>query len=324
MPLYRIILITTPLIVFLAYGGVILPVAAGAGDQMAIDPLVAPGQLIDIGGYRLHINCRGSGSPVVILDAGLGGSSLDWIYVQENLQKDTRVCAYDRAGYGWSDPGPPPRTTVQIVDELDLLLARANIPPPYILVGHSFGGYNMQYFAKAHPSTVAGLVLVDSSHPDQAERMPELPAHADIENGGGDLVTFFDPNVVFKYYGENMWLAVGRLMSSRKAVQTQQRELFNFNMSAYQVKELGSLPDIPLVVISHGLHVWPDDPLGQAREREWRAMQLDLVRSVPHGRQVIAAASGHLIQLQQPELVAESIRQLLKSSAAPPRGGHRH
>ena len=309
MPLYRIIFIATLLFVSLARGGAIVPAARA---QAQIDPLVAPGRLIDIGGYRLHINCRGSGRPVVILDAGLGGSSLDWIYVQEKLQDETRVCAYDRAGYGWSDPGPPPRTTAQIVDELELLLDRAKIPPPYILVGHSFGGYNMQYFAKARPALVAGLVLVDSSHPDQARRMPELPARAEIEDDGADLVTFFDPSVVFKFYRENMWLAVGRLMSSRKAILTQQRELFNFNLSADQVKELGDLPDIPLIVISHGLRVWPDNPLGQAREREWRAMQRDLVHLAPRGRQVIAASSGHLIQLQQPELVADAIRQLLK------------
>lgn len=310
MPLYRIILTRIILLVSLIYGGALSIVQAD--EQIEIDPLIPPGQLIDIGGYRLHINCQGSGGPVVILDAGLGGSSLDWIYVQKQLKKDTTVCTYDRAGYGWSDPGPPPRTTSQIVDELDLLLLRAKIMPPYILVGHSFGGYNMQYFAKIHPSAIAGMVLVDSSHPDQSERMPELPVRSEIENGGGDLVTFFDPSIVFKYYQENMWFAVGRLMASRKSIQTQQRELFNFNVSAFQVKQLGTLPDIPLLVISHGQRVWPDDPLGQAREREWQAMQQDLVHSVPHGRQIIASASGHLIQLQQPELVTAAIRQLLK------------
>ena len=286
--------------------------AAAARAQADIDPLVPPGQLIDIGGYRLHIHCLGNGGPAVVFDAGLGGSSLDWIYVQERLQKDTRVCAYDRAGYGWSDPGPPPRTTARIVEELELLLKGANVTPPYILVGHSFGGYNMQYFTKAHPSAVAGLVLVDSSHPDQSERMPELPARAESDGYGAEMVTFFDPNVVFKYYRENTWFAVGRLMSSRKAIQTQQRELFNFNISAFEVKQLGNLPDVPLVVISHGQRVWPDNPLGQAREREWQAMQQDLVHSVPRGSQITATGSGHLIQLQEPDLIANAIRRLLQ------------
>ena len=170
----------------------------------------------------------------------------------------------------------------------------------------------MQYYAKARPSTVAGLVLVDSSHPDQADRMPELPVNSAYDNNSGDLVTFFDPNIVFKYYREHMWFAVGRLMASRKAIQTQQRELLNFNISAFQVKQLGDLPDIPLVVISHGQRVWPDNPLGDAREREWQAMQTELVNAVPRGRQVIATGSGHLIQLQQPEIIVETIRQLLE------------
>ena len=99
-----------------------------------------PGKLVDIGGYQLHINCTGKGSPTVILEAGLGGDSRSWHEVQPEIAEFAQVCSYDRAGLGWSDPGPKPRTSQQIVKELHRLLAKADIQSPYVLVGHSFGG----------------------------------------------------------------------------------------------------------------------------------------------------------------------------------------
>src|SRR5512147_669788 len=102
------------------------------------------GQRVDIGGYSLAIRCQGRGSPTVLLDAGLGGAAIEWTRVQDSLARNTRVCAYDRAGYGDSDPGPPPRSSSRIAAELRTLLERARIRPPYLLVGHSFGGYNMR------------------------------------------------------------------------------------------------------------------------------------------------------------------------------------
>jgi pimeloyl-ACP methyl ester carboxylesterase len=126
-----------------------------------------PGELIDIGTHRLHINCSGKGSPAVIIDSGIGGFSLEWLKIQATLSANLKVCSYDRAGYGWSDPGPRPRTTARISNELRLLLTAAEIAGPYVLVGHSFGGYNIRYFASKYPGLTAGLILVDSSHPDQ-------------------------------------------------------------------------------------------------------------------------------------------------------------
>src|SRR6185437_1161890 len=107
----------------------------------------APGKLVDVGGYKLHINCTGTGNPTVILDAGLGGTSLDWSKIQPAVTHFTRVCSYDRAGYGWSESGPGLRTSQQIVKELHLLLAHAQINGPYVLVGHSAGGLNMRLYA---------------------------------------------------------------------------------------------------------------------------------------------------------------------------------
>jgi len=125
-----------------------------------------PGVLVNIGGHRLHLNCSGEGSPTIVLDAALGGSSLSWSLVQPAVSRQTRTCSYDRAGFGWSDAGPMPRTAARIAHELRVLLERAGIPPPFVLVGHSFGGLVMRIFASRYRTDVAGLVLVDPAHPE--------------------------------------------------------------------------------------------------------------------------------------------------------------
>ena len=120
------------------------------------------GQLIDVGGHRLYLDCEGAGSPAIVMDAGLGGSSLDWLLVQPELARSTTVCTYDRAGMGLSDPGPKPRSPGRNADELHRLLEAGGVEGPYVLVGHSLAGKNLRMFAAAHPEEVAGLVLVDA------------------------------------------------------------------------------------------------------------------------------------------------------------------
>lgn len=275
-----------------------------------------PGNLYDIGGYRLHMHCEGQGKPAVILDAGIGGFSLEWLPVQRLLRTETfRVCVYDRAGYGWSDPGPAPRTTDRIVEELHQLLDTAAISPPYVLVGHSFGGYNMQYFAKSYPREVDGLVLVDSSHPEQADRLPEIPAVRERSNSS-EMITLFTGQSNFKYYPEDVRNVLLRLLSLRKIYMTQRRESLNFVMSGEQVTRAGRLPDIPLIVITRGLRVWPDDPYGDMLEITWSNMQKELATLTPDSRQIIATKSSHLIHLLQPRLVADAISDIVREYEA--------
>src|SRR5215469_8259773 len=131
-----------------------------------------PGQLIDVNGRKMHIDCAGQGSPTVILDSGLGDTYLSWQKVQPEIAKFVEVCAYDRAGIGYSDPSPQPRTSRVIASELRELLQAAHVPPHYILVGHSMGGFDVRVYAGMHPNDVAGMVLVDASHPDQENRFP--------------------------------------------------------------------------------------------------------------------------------------------------------
>lgn len=125
-----------------------------------------PGRLVSLGSHRLHIRCAGEGAPAVVFDAALGASSLSWSLVQPAVARVTRACTYDRAGFGWSEPGPRPRTAGRIADELRALLDQAGVAPPFVLVGHSFGGLVARLFHARHPADVAGLVLIEPAHPE--------------------------------------------------------------------------------------------------------------------------------------------------------------
>ena len=146
-----------------------------------------PGELVDVGGHSLHINCVGEGSPTVILESGSGANSVDWANIQPEVANTTRVCAYDRAGSGWSEPGPGPGDLQQIAGELHTLLANAGIDGPYVLVGHSFGGLYVRMYADLYPNEVEGMVLVDSSHPEQSARTAEAQAASEASSAEESL-----------------------------------------------------------------------------------------------------------------------------------------
>jgi pimeloyl-ACP methyl ester carboxylesterase len=156
-------------LVALGLSGAIYQVIATEVDKRAYPP---PGQLVDVGGYKLHIYCVGEGSPTVILDAVGGGSSAQWALVQPEIAATARICAYDRAGFGWSELGPEPRDAHQQVSELHTLLANTGIAGPYVLVGHSYGGRVTRVYAAQYPDEVVGMVLVDTGQLYQDPRYP--------------------------------------------------------------------------------------------------------------------------------------------------------
>jgi pimeloyl-ACP methyl ester carboxylesterase len=269
-----------------------------------------PGKLVSIGTHRLHLYCTKGEGPTVILDAGLGGFSLDWFKVQGLLSENNiRACSYDRAGYGWSDRGPSPRATDQIVDELSTLLEVAELPAPYVMVGHSFGGFNMIYFAKLYASQTAGLVLVDSSHPEQAERLPSIPNDKTIADLDNFQRVFTGESLPL--YPDSIRNLVAAILSSRKTADTERREYVNYPISAAQINYSGRLGDMPLVVVSRGEQEWSDDPLGEAMYLAWMDMQKDLSKLNASGTQIIAEGSGHLIPLEKPELVVDAIQLVI-------------
>jgi pimeloyl-ACP methyl ester carboxylesterase len=168
---------------FLA-ASIVASLAAGAGAAQwaaAEDGRRAPppGRLVDVGGHRLHLHCLGASAPTVVIDAGAGNWSIHWWRVQEVLAAEERTCTYDRGGLGWSEPGPRPRTSDRLARELHRLLQR-EAPGPYVLVGHSLGGFNARVYAAAYPGEVAGVVLVESAHERRWERLPpEVKAFLD-------------------------------------------------------------------------------------------------------------------------------------------------
>jgi pimeloyl-ACP methyl ester carboxylesterase len=243
--------------------------------------LILTGHLVDAGGYRLRIDCYGEGSPVVVMDSGLTFTRSTWDNVTPEVAKFTRVCVYDRAGLGDSDPGPTPRTSQLAVNDLHVILSNAGIFPPYILVGHSIGGLNVRLYASENPDEVVGMVLVDSSHEDEYADYAALMSPADKK-------TYLDHEG-----GENF-------------------EKFDLLTSAQQVRSAGPLPDIPLIVLTHG-HPDPDTANNvntPKNEEIWRKLQEDLAHRVPHGVDLIAQKSGHFIQNDRPDLVINSIHEI--------------
>ncbi|MFP6682395.1 MAG: alpha/beta hydrolase [Gammaproteobacteria bacterium] len=267
-----------------------------------------PGVLIDVGGYRLHIACEGYGIPTVIFDVGLGGSSLEWRGVVNEVREFTRVCTYDRAGYGWSDVGPLPRTSSVIANELYLLLETVDVDKPFILVGHSYGGYNMQLFARRYPYLVAGLVLVDSSHPSQVERFmaPPIGLHTMPSTRYG-LVKFGEPPEPHRNLSEAAKQLISHQMRHWRTRRTVAHEYLGFRDSARQLRAAQSLGTIPLMVVSRGKRVWPENNRGNLLEHLWLELQTDLADQSPWSAHIVAGNSGHQVHLDQPKLVAYSI-----------------
>ena len=270
-----------------------------------------PGELINIGSHRLHINCIGEGSPTVIIDSGIGGFSLEWSRVQNKLSNEFRVCSYDRAGYGWSDPGPTPRTTVRISRELRILLSEAEVKGPYILVGHSFGGYNIRYFASEYPDLVAGMVFVDASHPEQfntEEFKRDKTRKKPVLHKNSVQIRIMRP-VISKNFPFDKIHTAYRLMSSFKSKMTVLNETDSMDLSAEQVlSHCNQKPyTFPVTIVTRGKRVWPDNEMGDRRERKWADLQNDLENLALEPEHFMAYKSGHVVHLDQPKLVSKNI-----------------
>jgi pimeloyl-ACP methyl ester carboxylesterase len=258
-----------------------------------------PGRLVDVGGHRLHLWCMGSGSPAVVLENGLGGSSADWGFVQPAVAGLTRVCSYDHAGMGYSEPGPSPRTTRRIVDELARLLDRGGITGPLVLVGASLGGFTVRVFASEHPPRVAGLVLVDASHEDQeidvpriAPLMPLLAAAGVLRLSGMSLG--LDPASLAPPVRGFARATRFRTAGYRAAVD----EFMHARESAADIRATRRKLDIPVVVVTGG----------RGSDAAWRALQADQVELSERGCLVVAEQSGHVVAVDQPQVVVEAIR----------------
>jgi pimeloyl-ACP methyl ester carboxylesterase len=263
-----------------------------------------PGILIDVGGHRLHVWCTGTGSPTVVLESGLGGSSADWGFVQPAVAQFTRVCSYDRAGLGYSDAGPSPRTAERMARELGILLDRSGVAGRVILVGASLGAFAVRVFASAHQARVAGLVLVDASHEDQQMDVPAIAPFVPLLASTGVLRA-----LGVSFSSDPEWLApavrdFARATRFRTTVYSAAaNEVRQARESAAQVRSTRRQLSMPLVVLTGG----------RGNDGRWKELQADQLRLSTSACQLIAEQSGHTVPIAQPDAVTRAIRVVVEA-----------
>jgi pimeloyl-ACP methyl ester carboxylesterase len=297
--------------------GLIFQVFATKNDQQEFP---APGELVDIGGYQMHINCIGNGTPTIILDALSGGSSASWGLVQPEIAQSTRVCAYDRAGAGWSDRGPTPRDMNQQVRELHVLLAGARVDGPYVLIGHSYGGRIARVYAKTYPRDVAGMVLIDPGRLDDDPRFP--PQHHKERAAVQRLITvarwlapfgvvrLFPPQLDYYDLPAQHAAASESFGVTTKFFQSLIDEFRAHPQTLGQEREVTSLGSIPLIVLS------ATAPNDQTR-RVWTEINGELAELSTNGvHRVVPGATheGLVWKMDDAQVTIDSIRRVLDSA----------
>ena len=256
----------------------LLAVACGGGYS-------PESRLVDVGGHRLNIRCAGEGVPAVVLDTGLAIDNHDWEPVEKRVSEFTLVCSYDRAGLGKSDASAGVPTSQTAVADLHSLLAASGISGPVVLVGHSYGGLNVQLYASQYPENTAGVILVDSLQADNLVRATEIL---------GDRA---------------MAVFMGAVGGNPEGV--------DVVASLKHVEAAGNLGGLPLTVITAGRPSLPpfiNQDIGERLTVSWLESQRDLVRLSSAGVQVIAEESGHCVQCDQPKLVADVIRRMVEAA----------
>ena len=320
-----------------------LVMASAAQEANKIYP--PPGKLVDVGGWRLHLNCTGKtkgNAPTVVLESGSGDFSFDWTLAQTEVARFARVCSYDRAGRAWSDLGPRPRTMRQVAYELRAALLKAGEKGPYVLVGQSIGGLLIRTYASQYPKEVAGMVLVDSTHEDtqlsvnnKIQRMRELsqgrtipPIQTTIRAAEKELSAEEKQQVedTLKQIGSpKIGPPFNRLPAEIQAMRLwglSQPHYYVADSDPYWSEEFAEiyasrkkheypLGDIPLIVLTRGKRGYPNNEVGDQLEAERKRMQSDLLNLSRNSKQIIAADSGHHIHLDEPEVVINAIQQVI-------------
>ncbi|MDO6543903.1 alpha/beta fold hydrolase [Photobacterium sanguinicancri] len=321
--LIRVVMVTVAIIV--AAVAYLLVVGASAKSEL-IESNPAPGRLVDVGGYKMHINCMGEGSPTVLMEAGAGDFSVTWSAVQPKLSQTTRVCSYDRSGFGWSEPNAEQaRTSQTMVQELETLLANTNIEDELVLVGHSFGGLNVRLFADRHLDKVVGVVLVDALHEDVSPEMQRINSEAQLalveelrvvsilQSIG--LLALSPEEIPEQGLPLEAMAQYRAILATGSQVDTMIAELSAIEDSLTYARslDLKHLDNIPVAVLTATHRNQPSLSEDQNKQmaKAWNKMQIAQSKLSSESYFVSTSKSGHYIQLEQPELVIRTINKLV-------------
>lgn len=269
------------------------------------------GRLVDVGGRRLHLLVKGTDGPTVVIEQGAGGPSLGWLGVQDEIAKFARVCIYDRAGYQWSDPVTGPRSIEDRVEDLHNLLVYGNVPGPYVLVGHSYAGFLIRHFAQRYLSDVAGVVFVDAGHEHVYFQREVVSFYSKVTlllRAMGALAIFGVPRLLSSVMPKSDLPQLNEGMVRRSYFAATSDDIASLSRA---MPSLGSLGDLPVAVITHGL---PFPGPFAVLEKGWREGQERLGALSTDSKFYLAEKSNHMIQNDQPELVIEAVRDVVMRS----------
>jgi pimeloyl-ACP methyl ester carboxylesterase len=321
-------------------GGVVYQAIGRRADARRFPP---PGRLIDVGGFRLHVNCQGHGQPAVLFESGVASSSLSWRLVQDDVAAFTRACAYDRAGLAWSDQSPRPRTFSGLVDDLALVVDEVAPDAPVILVAHSFGTLVARGFAWRHPRRLAGLVLVDPVHEEEwavpsrtaryllgggvwLSRVGIVLASVGVVRGCLSLLArgrTSVPQAVGRSFGRRAYALMTRMVGQISRLpadtveairahwcqpgsfQSMARHLSVLPVAAGEVRPLVLSGTLPVVVLTAGLN----------RDGADAAVHERLARQSARGTHRVVPDAGHWIQIDRPDAVVQAVRDLIAHQA---------
>lgn len=288
-----------------------------------------PGRLVDAGGFRLNLYCAGQGRPTVVLESGLADSLDTWRHVQPDIARFARVCSYDRAGYGYSDSGPMPRTSDRIASELHAALEAAGEKPPYLMVGHSFGGFNVRVFNGRYPDQVEGLVLVDATQEDQYRLLPRAWSNLGAATLWRARRQAFWAPLYIDLGIARLQLRLRRqqvppVLLQAKYLKARTSEFENIQVSAEQARTADHIGDKPLVVltasrvIDFGLKAALSEEDQTAYEQIWvNDLQPRLAHLSKRGRRMVVPNSGHDMPTDRPDAIVTAVRELCALQTQP-------
>ena len=313
----RILLAVVVLVVAAPVAGWIYQRVMESRDDARFPP---PGRLLDVDGHRMHIFCQGQGSPTVVVEQGVGSQSLAWAPINEHMSAITTVCAYDRAGMGYSEPLDRPTPATEAVRRLHTLLERAGITDDIVLVGWSMGGIFAREYYRQFPGKVKGMVLVDSSHEQQLERL------------GDPDVGYVNPFRREQYLAPFGWIRLRGVIQERFANSPLpapiRDRLIAINLKSHMPRTMvlegdgfradlnanrspPNLGNIPLIVLSEGK---PNNPFMQEHIQTWFQLQEELAHLSTNGRHIVATQSAHAIHRTEPDLILDAVREVVSAA----------